>query len=201
MIAPVLPPVSWERMVNAVEKVRRRLLRAAAALEAAGIPYAATGGNAVAAHVSRVDDSAVRNTRDVDLIVRREDLPRVRFALEAAGFLYLSENRRHAAGIDIFLDGPGSKAGDGVHLLFGGEKVRDEYAHPAADPDESEPAPGFRVVTLDALVRMKLTSYRRKDQVHLLDMIGVGLIDETWPDRVPTELRDRLVALLEDPDG
>ena len=196
MIAPVLRPISWERMSNAVEKVRRRLLKAAAALEAAGIPYAATGGNAVAAHVSRVDDSAVRNTRDVDLIVRREDLPRVRLALEAVGFIY-----RHAAGIDIFLDGPGSKAGDGVHLLFGGEKVRDTYTHPAADPDESEPAPGFQVVTLDALVRMKLTSYRDKDRVHLRDMIGVGLIDDTWPDRVPAELRDRLVALLEDPDG
>ena len=28
---------------------------------------------------------------------------------------------------------------------------------------------------------MKLTSFRRKDQVHIQDMIGVGLIDATWP--------------------
>lgn len=60
--------VSWERMIGAVEKVRSRLLRAAAALEAAGVPYAVVDGNAVAAWVSRVDESAVRNTQDVDLL-------------------------------------------------------------------------------------------------------------------------------------
>ncbi len=60
--------VSWERMIRAVEKVRQRLLRAASALESAGIPYAVAGGNAVAAWVSRVDEAAVRNTQDVGLI-------------------------------------------------------------------------------------------------------------------------------------
>ena len=48
---------------------------------------------------------------------------------------------------------------------------------------------------------MKLTSFRRKDQVHLLDMISVNLIDETWPDRFPNELAARLQELLDDPDG
>lgn len=57
-----LGEVSLERMVRAVEKVRDRLLRAARALEAAGVPYAVAGGNAVAAWVSRVDVAAVRNT-------------------------------------------------------------------------------------------------------------------------------------------
>jgi hypothetical protein len=33
-------PVSWERMIRAVEKVRESLLRAVAALETAGVPYA-----------------------------------------------------------------------------------------------------------------------------------------------------------------
>ncbi|HKM55913.1 MAG TPA: hypothetical protein VJY33_21080, partial [Isosphaeraceae bacterium] len=57
--------VSLERMVRAVEKVRDRLLRAARALEASKIPYAVVGGNAGAAWVARVDESAVRNTQDV----------------------------------------------------------------------------------------------------------------------------------------
>jgi hypothetical protein len=35
-----------EKMVRAVEKVRDRLRRAAAALEKAGVPYAVAGGNA-----------------------------------------------------------------------------------------------------------------------------------------------------------
>ncbi|HTA28970.1 MAG TPA: hypothetical protein VK731_00720, partial [Candidatus Cybelea sp.] len=59
--------VSWERMSNAVERVRLRLLRAASALAQARILYAVAGGNAVAAWVSRVDEAAVRNTQDVDI--------------------------------------------------------------------------------------------------------------------------------------
>ena len=66
--------VSWERMIRAVEAVRERLRRAVTALEGAGIPYAICGGNAVAAWVSRVDEAAVRNTRDVDILLRRRDL-------------------------------------------------------------------------------------------------------------------------------
>jgi hypothetical protein len=63
--------ISLERMVRAVEKVRDRLLRATAALEEAGVPYAVVEGNAVAAWVSRVDEAAVRNTQDVDIAIRR----------------------------------------------------------------------------------------------------------------------------------
>ena len=76
-----------EKMVLAVERVRERLLRASRALEAAGIPHAVAGGNAVAAWVATVDAGAVRNTPDVDILLRREDLERAAKALEAAGFV------------------------------------------------------------------------------------------------------------------
>src|SRR3990172_3991956 len=99
--------VSWERMIRAVEKVRARLGRAVAALEGAGIPYAVAGGNAVAASVSRVDEAAVRNTQDVDILLRREDLGRAKASLESAGFVF-----RHVKSIDMFLDGPDAKARD-----------------------------------------------------------------------------------------
>ncbi|QDV33902.1 nucleotidyltransferase family protein [Tautonia plasticadhaerens] len=192
-----LPPVSWDRMIRAVEKVRERLQRAATALERAEVPYAVVGGSAVAAWVSRVDEAAVRNTQDVDIVIRRDDLDAAKEAMAGAGFVY----RRHSSGIDMFLDGPGAKARDAVHVVFAGEKVRQEYALPVPDVDESEPAPGFRVLTLEALVRMKLTSFRRKDQVHVQDLIGVGLVDESWLERLPSPLDDRLRELLEDPDG
>src|SRR5690242_19445066 len=110
-----------ERMVRAVEKVRERLRRAAAALESAGVPYAVAGGNAVAAWVATVDESAIRNTQDVDIVLRRQDLSRAVQALEGAGFVH-----RHAAGIDMFLDGPNAKARDAVHILFAAEKIRPE---------------------------------------------------------------------------
>jgi hypothetical protein len=192
----VLGPVSWERMIRAVEKVRDRLRRAAQALDAAGVPYAVIGGNAVAAWVSRVDEAAVRNTQDVDILLRRADLERATTALAAAGFVY-----RHAAGIDFFLDGPGAKARDAVHVIFAGEKVRPEYVCPAPDVAESEPATDCRVLTLEALVRMKLTSFRDKDRTHLRDLIDVGLLDASWPGRLPTELGARLQQLLDNPEG
>ena len=188
--------LAFERMFRAVEDVQDRLRRAAAALEADRVPYAVVGGNAVAAWVGEVDKAAVRATQDVDILLRRDDLDRAKVALAKVGFVY-----RHAASIDMFLDGPDAKARDAVHVVFAGEKVRKEYAYPTPDVDDVKPTHSFRVLNLDALLRMKLTSYRRKDQVHVLDMIDVGLIDATWPARLPAELSERLQTLLDDPDG
>jgi hypothetical protein len=47
---------------------------------------------------------------------------------------------------------------------------------------------------------MKLTSFRLKDKVHVLDLIGVGLVDETWLDQIPDPLVPRLKELLESPE-
>jgi hypothetical protein len=182
-------------MVTAVEKVRQRLRRAAGALEEATVPYAVVGGNAVAAWVSEVDESAVRNTRDVDLLLRRQDLERAKEALSGAGFIY-----RHSSSIDMFLDGPGARARDAVHIVFAGEKVRPEYALPAPDVAESRPTATFQVLNLDALVRMKLTSFRRTDQVHVLDLVQVGLVDASWLNRLPPPLAGRLQELLDNPE-
>jgi len=137
--AAALGPVSWENMSQGIEKLKDRLRRAVAVLERAGVDYAVIGGNAVAAWVSRVDDSVVRNTRDVDLLVRRPDF----------------------------------------------------------DPIQ----PDFKLIDFLDLVTMKLTSYRWKDQVHLLDMIEIGQLDASWLPRVPPSLRQRLQDLLDDPYG
>jgi len=48
---------------------------------------------------------------------------------------------------------------------------------------------------------MKLTSFRLKDRVHILDFIEVGLIDATWIPRLPVDLAARLQELLDNPDG
>jgi hypothetical protein len=37
--------------------------------------------------------------------------------------------------------------------------------------------------------------------VHLRDLIGVGLIDATWPQRFLSELAARLQQLLDNPEG
>ena len=188
--------ISLERMVRAVEKVRDRLLRATAALDHAGVPYAVAGGNAVAAWVSRVDEAAVRNTQDVDILLRRSDLEAAAKALSAAGFVH-----RHVKSIDMFLDGPQAKARDAVHVVFAGEKVRPEYHAAAPDVDQAEQAPPFRVLKLEALVRMKLTSFRDKDRTHLRDLLEVGLIDSTWTRQLEPTLATRLQELLDSPEG
>ena len=185
-----------DRMVRAVERVRERLVRATSALEKAGIPYAVVGGNAVAAWVARVDESAVRNTQDVDIMINRADLEAATTALTRVGFV-----RRHVRGIDLFLDGPNAKARDAVHVIFAGERVRSEYLFPAPDLAKYEFAGSFRVLALEPLVRMKLTSFRLKDRVHLLDMLETGLIDASWCRRFPPELASRLQQLLDNPDA
>jgi hypothetical protein len=178
------------------EKVKERLRRATRALDEAHIHYAVVGGNAIAEWVGRVDEGAVRYTKDVDILVRREDLTAVQAALESVGFIY-----HHALRIDTFIDGPDGKPSAGIHLLYAGEKVKPDDIQTLPDLGESERAAEFQVANLEAVVRMKLISFRRKDQVHLQDLIGVGLLDETWPTRYPPELGARLRELLDDPNG
>jgi hypothetical protein len=220
----------WARIERAVENVKHRMRRTTDALNAAGVPYAVVGGNAVQYWVAQVDESVVRNTRDVDIILNRADLPRAIQALESAGFTYrhsasvtesLFQDRRGLAhfaesarqrvpvpfsadGLEtgsMFLDGPNAKARDAVHVVFAGEKVRDDYPEPVPAIDDYELMHSARTLPLEPLVRMKLTSFRRQDQVHLQDMISVGLIDQSWLDRLSPELRARLQELLDDPDG
>jgi hypothetical protein len=185
-----------DRMERAVAKVRERLLRATAALNEIGAPYAVVGGNAVASWVATVDEGAVRNTRDVDLLVRRSDLLVIAAALEQAGFV-----RDELLDVAMFRDGAAGKPSEAVHLLFAGEKTRPDHLLPAPEIQTVEDLANFRVIALESLVLMKLMSNRRKDQVHVQDMIAVGLIDASWLAKIPPELADRLKQILDTPDA
>jgi hypothetical protein len=196
MAAVRLQEFSWERMIAAVEDVRERACRATAALAQAGVPHVVVGGHAVAAWVARVDKEAVRNTKDVDLLLRRQDLARAVEVLESVGFVH-----QYVNGVDLFLDGPDGSVRSAIHVVFAGEKVRADEPLPSPDVTDSEPGPEFPVPTLAALVRMKLTAFRLKDRVHLLDMLEVGLIDETWLTQLPQELAARLKEVIDAGNG
>ena len=185
-----------DRMVSAVEKVRERLRRSTRALEDAGIPYAVIGGNAVAAWVAKVDPGAARNTADVVLMVERAHFDAVKTAMENAGFIH-----RRLGGVDMFLDGPAGRPRDAVHIVFAGEKVHADYPAPAPDLSAAESHETYRLLDLEPLVTMKLTSFRDKDRTHLRDLIEVGLIGSDWLDRLPPELAERLQHLLDTPEG
>lgn len=197
-----LAPVSWQRMAAGIENVKNRLDRAAAALGGAGVRYAVVGGNAVAAWVSRVDAAAVRNTRVVDIMLRRDDMDRARTALESAGFVHRRvASLGKAAAMDVFLDGPDAKVRDAVHILWAGEKAVPDAIEPTPDLSITEPGDGFELVPLEDPVRMKLTSFRDKDRMHLRDLTSVGLVDESWPGRFSEVLGERLRMILDDPEG
>jgi hypothetical protein len=191
-----MSPAILDRMERAVAKVRERLLRATKALDQAGIPYAVAGGNAVASWVATVDEGAVRNTRDVDLLVRRSDLAAITDSLERAGFVH-----GNLLDVVMFRDGEEGKPSEAIHLLFAGEKTRPDHLLPAPEIQTIQDPANFRVIRLDSLLLMKLMSNRRKDQVHVQDLIGVGLVDSSWLPKLPPELAERLKQILDTPDA
>ena len=201
MIAEI-GPVSWERMEQSIEQVRRRLERAAAALRNAGVPYAVVGGNAVAAWVSRVDVAAVRNTRDVDVLLNRTDSERARTALESAGFVHRQVASLGKAGtMDVFLEGPDAKVRDAVHILWAGELPVPDAIEPNPELLRTEKTDSFELIALEDLVRLKLVSFRDKDRVHLRDLADVGLIGFEWLAKFSPELAQRLKVILDSPEG
>jgi hypothetical protein len=185
---------SFSAYVMAVDRVERRLRRVTAALDAANIPYAVVGGNAVAAWVARVDPSATRATKDVDLLVRRADLDRITAAITSLGF-----TREDLRGLVQFTDPEEPSRRAGVHLVFAAELVRPSYSASAPDVTEAIRDPeGFLVLSIPALVRMKLTSFRDADRVHLRDLLEMGLIDGPTRNALPHDLAARLDELAAD---
>ncbi len=191
------PPISgWNRVADAIRKVAERLRRTTQTLNDAGVPYAVIGGNAVAEWVGRVDSGAVRFTKDVDILLRREDLPAAIAAMTAAGF------EHHVTfGVDMFLDGPDAKPSEAVHVLFAGEVVKETDPVPTPDVDQSEMTETMTVLDLASLVRMELTSFRTDNRMNLQDLVNVDLIDATWVRRYPTPLADRLQVIFDTPEN
>ncbi|MBN1417677.1 MAG: nucleotidyltransferase family protein [Planctomycetes bacterium] len=175
----------------AMDRVERRLRRVTAALDAAGIPYAVIGGNAVAAWVAGVDPAATRTTRDVDLLVVESDEPRIAAVMEDLGFL-----RHDLRRLILFVDPEEPSKRSGVHLVWADRKIRPSYPCPSPSVTEAVRSPeGFLVLGLSALVRMKLTSFRDIDRVHVKDLLRVGLIAPDVRDSLPPVLRERLEGL------
>ncbi len=181
----------------AVEKVRERLLKSTAALERHGVRYAVIGGNAVAVWVARVDEDAVRNTVDVDILLQREDLPKATAALDEAGFDFAE-----VQGIPVFVDKINPKVRRGVHIIFAGEKVRPYDTSPAPDLSRIDRSPdGFVVIDLLPLLIMKLTANRDKDRAHIRDMLELEMITPELDAQLPADLLARLDQIRATPES
>jgi len=154
------------------------------AFHAAGIEYRVVGGLAAYLYVEQAEADAGRLTKDIDIVVRREDLPRIQEAAETAGL--------ELAGVDMLVQKGQPSARRAIHMVFAGEKVRPEYSEPVAELGEDKRIQGIPVIPLAGLVKMKLTSFRLKDQTHLKDLEEQGLITPEIEAGLPPLLRERL---------
>jgi hypothetical protein len=155
-----------------------------------GIAYELIGGLAVLIHVEEANPELTALTRDVDLMIRREDLERIKQAAGANGFRF-----RHTAGVDMLLYGETDSARNAVHLIFSGELVRPNQAspNPPIAPKKKRIHGGeVMVIPVADLVRMKLSSFRLKDQVHVKSMDAAGLITPEVEAHLSAELSTRL---------
>jgi hypothetical protein len=182
----------WTQYTMALDDVTERMRRIVAALTAGQVPYALVGGQAVALWVATREPAAVRTTKDVDLLLRRADLPRARAAALAAGMEYCE-----VLGVGMFLDRDCPHPKNAVHLVWAGELVRpgQEFPAPTVDDHTTFP-PGIEVVSLRGLVTMKLAANRDQDRVHLRDMIDVGLVGRELLDGLPPGPAAALLAQL-----
>jgi hypothetical protein len=180
----------------AVERVQQLLMKVTGTLDQAGVPYAVIGGNAVAAWVSTKDPEAIRTTKDVDILVRRQDFAALTTALQKIDLMPVE-----VLGVSMFVEREHPSPKSGVHLVFVGERIRAHYVH--APPDllgATRSDLGYQVIDLPSLVAMKLQANRAIDQAHMIDLKSVGLIDDDLIRRIPPDLRERLLKILEAPE-
>jgi hypothetical protein len=166
------------------------LQKLSAPLEDAGVPHELVGGLAVFLHVENADSTHSSLTRDIDILIERVDLGRVVAIAEKQGFRF-----RHSAGLDMLLYGETTSARNAIHLLFAGERVKESQleAHPGIRPVKAGlHGQDFLVIPVADLVRMKLSSYRDKDRVHIRGMDAAGLITEEVEGALSEALRERL---------
>ncbi len=164
-------------------------------LEQAGVPHELVGGLTVFLHVENVDSTHSSLTRDINIMIRRDDLSRVVAIAEGHGFLF-----RHSAGMDMLLFGKTNSARNAVHLLYAGERVKATQLelHPPINPVRAGlHGQDFWVIPVLDLVRMKLSSYRDKDRVHIRGMDAAGLITRDVEQRLSEELLARLPNVRE----
>jgi hypothetical protein len=143
----------------------------AAALTAAGIPYAVCGGIAVTAY------GAVRTTKDIDVLIAREDVARVLDAVRPLGYAFPAlpmtfepgtPRERHVQRV--------SKVDGRDHLLLDLLIAEGVFAGALADRTEVTLATGpLSIVSRATLIRMKRLAGRAQD---LADLEQLEATDE-----------------------
>ena len=153
-----------------LEKITRRL----AELK---IPYAVAGGMALFFHGVR------RFTEDVDILVRREDLPEIHRCLEGLGYIPLFSGSKNLRD---------TESGVRIEFLAAGDYPGDGKPKPVAFPEPQSSyveKDGIRWMILPALIELKLASgmtnpARLKDLADVQELIRIL--------NLPLEFREQL---------
>jgi hypothetical protein len=153
----------------------------------AQLEYRIVGGLATYLYVEEREPDAGRLTRDIDIAVRRDDLLKISAAARDFGL-----EHRHVMGVDMLVRANQPSARRAVHLVFAGEKVRPDYVDPVPRLGPYQTIQGLKLIPLADLIRMKLTSFRIKDQTHIKDLDEAGLITTEIEVTLPTALQERL---------
>ena len=127
--------------------VRDAAIKTAAQLDSLGIRYALVGGLAVGAY------GYIRTTADVDFLVGEE-------AFEHHGLIVTFK-----PGVPIEVDGIRIDYLSSVSLGTQMEDILDQ-------PLVSE---GIAIISIEALIYMKLVAKRRKDQVDIIELVKTGI--------------------------
>ena len=169
-------------LVNDIEAIAK-------ALQNAGVPFEVIGGVAVNAHIFTLARSRSFVTRDIDLLVERENLEKAVVAAEALGY----RGRKMMGGYSLIKEG--QDLGEAIHLIFVGEKSKSTQPapHPELNPEiRNLFGVAIPVAPLQDLLHMKLNSFRRKDITHIEIMDEAGLITAALEQTLPPLLQDRL---------
>jgi hypothetical protein len=159
------------------------------ALRDAGVPFEIADDVAVNAHIFLRHRNRSFVTRDIDILIHRNDLERASRAAEPLSY----RAKKMMGGYTLIR--PGQDLAEAVHLIFVGEKSKSTQplAHPELHPEEKDFL-GIAVpcAPLRDLLQMKLSSLRPKDLVHLEILDEAGLITPALEGELPLALRDRL---------
>jgi hypothetical protein len=162
--------------------------RAHEVLADAGLAHALVGGVAVCLH------GYERNTVDVDLLVRGEDAPRARAALESDGWTWNDERKELR-----------SPAGAVLQFVMSGERAGRDAEVRLPDPADAAAVTeleGLPVVTLARLIESKLAcgqgNLRRthKDFADVVELIAVHALDGAFARHLHKSLRETYRTLV-----